>query len=252
MSDKGALDLLGVKGLSESIRIATQGSIDAAAAFLSRLCLPAVEELGLALRDRVSEWRAKNAVEMLSRASRIYNSGDPRPLDRLSPRLVAVAFEEASWIDDKQIQAMWSGLLASSVSPDGKSDENLLFMNLLKQLSSLEIVMLSYGVEKSTKYVATHGLVVVNRRGMVITTRDLPTLFAEDLHRIDRELDHLHQLGLVGRGIDLQTGDADLTPSPLALHLYVRARGSRLSPAEYWELPPEGAGDQSRRPEGDP
>ena len=59
MSDDKALDLLGIKGLSDSVKATTQGLLDGAAAFLSRVCLPAAEEFGLVLRDRVSAWRAK-------------------------------------------------------------------------------------------------------------------------------------------------------------------------------------------------
>ena len=88
------------------------------------------------LRDQVSAWRARNAVRMLSNANSIFLSNSPSPTDRLSPRLAHVAIDEASWMDEDQVQAMWAGLLASSTSADGRSDENLLFMNLLKQLSS--------------------------------------------------------------------------------------------------------------------
>ena len=47
MSDNRADDLIGLKGLSDSVRIATEGLRDGAGAFLSRLCLPGAEELGL-------------------------------------------------------------------------------------------------------------------------------------------------------------------------------------------------------------
>lgn len=242
MNNNKALDLLGIRGLSDSVRIATQGLIEGAGAFLSRLCLPAAEEVGLMLRDKVSAWRAGNAVRMLSRANSIYLSNSASPTDRLSPRLAHVAIEEASWIDDDQVQAMWSGLLASSTSPDGRSDENLLFMNLLKQLSSLEVSILRFAVEKARKYTGHHGLILSEPLNG-IPADELPKLFGvKDLQRIDRELDHLRELGLIGwsgldsGGIDVQTGLTTLTPSSLALHLYVRAQGSKLSPADYWNF----------------
>ena len=242
MNDNKALDLLGIKGLSDSVKIVTQGLIDGAAAFLSRLCLPLAEEFGLMLRDRVSAWRAGNAVRMLSKANSIHLSNSPSPTDRLNPRLAQVAIEEASWIDDDQVQAMWSGLLASSTSPDGRSDDNLLFMNLLKQLSSLEVRILRCAVEKASKDVTPHGL-IVSRRLTEIPIDELPKLFGtEDLQRIERELDHLRELGLLGLGgedgggIEVSSGLTNLTPSSLALHLFVRAQGSKLSPAAYWNL----------------
>ena len=68
----------------------------------------------------------------------------------------------------------------------------------------------------------------------------LPELFGtQDLQRLDRELDHLRELGLVSRGIiPGSSNTAELTLSPLALHLYVRAQGSKLSPTTYWNLTP--------------
>ena len=238
MSEDKALDLLGIKGLSDSVKIATQGFLDGAAAFLSRVSLPAAEEFGLALRDRVSAWRAGNATKMLSRANTIYLSNDPNPADQLSPRLADIAISEASWITDDQIQDMWSGLLASSAAPHDGPEENLILMNILKQLSSLEVKMLRFAIEEAPKEASTHGFAIPQQ--VMVPTDKLPELFdIQDLQRLDRELDHLRALGLMDRGILLDTSNkADLTPSPLALHLYVRAQGSRLSPATYWNLTP--------------
>ena len=242
MSDDKALDLLGIKGLSDSVKATTQGLLGGASAFLSRVCLPAAEEFGLALRDRVSAWRAGNAARMLSGTNTIYLSNNPDPADRLSPRLAYVAIEEASWMDDDQIQDMWSGLLASSTSPHGHSDENLIFMNLLKQLSSLEVKILRFAVEQAPKYASPHGLALPQQ--VTVSIDKLPELFGiQDLQRLDRELDHLRELGLIGfgggGGIPMDASNTvELTPSPLALHLYVRAQGSRLSPTTYWNLTP--------------
>ena len=239
MSPDNALDLLGIKGLSDSVKVATQGFMGGAAAFLSRVCLPAAEEFGLALRDRVSAWRARNATRMLSKANTVYLANDPTPEDRLSPRLAHVAIEEASWIDDEQVQDMWSGLLASSTSSEGRSDDNLIFMNLLKQLSSLQVKVLRFAVEQAPKHASPHGLIITQT--VTVSIDRLPTLFdTRDLQRLDRELDHLRELGLLGSafggGINVANEQVDLTPSPLATHLYVRAQGSRRSPVAYWNL----------------
>ena len=236
---------LSVEGLAEPVRTATQGAIDGARAFLSRVCLPVAEELGLALQDRISAWRAGNAIRVLDQANTIHVASDPDPEDVLSPRLAHGAIEAASWVEDDQLQAMWAGLLASSTSLGGRSDENLLFMGILKQLSSLEVSVLRFAVERASKKVGGYGLVISEPLEEIVAA-DLPGLFGiEDLHRIDRELDHLRELGLIGKmipffgrggGINLTSGMADLTPTPLALNLYVRCQGSKLSPMEFWSL----------------
>ena len=137
----------------------------------------------------------------------------------------------------------WAGLLASATCADGQSDENLMFMNILKQLSSLQVRVLRYSTENATKAVNHHGL--ISSSGSVrVETQQLDSLFGvDDLQRLDRELDHLREIGLIGSslggGIELSGEHTDLTPTPLALHLYVRAQGSKLPPAEFWQLQPD-------------
>jgi hypothetical protein len=57
-----------------------------------------------------------------------------------------------------------------------------------------------------------------------------------DFHRLDRELDHLRALELINGGFDPDSTDADITPSALALQLYVRSQGYIGSPIDYFGL----------------
>ncbi|WP_438012095.1 hypothetical protein WME89_43175 [Sorangium sp. So ce321] len=59
-----------------------------------------------------------------------------------------------------------------------------------------------------------------------------------DIHQLDHELDHLREIGLLDGGFhaDSINLDAALTPTPLALNMYVRCRGSRQSPIEFFAL----------------
>lgn len=60
----------------------------------------------------------------------------------------------------------------------------------------------------------------------------------EDIHRIDRELDHLRGLGLIHGGIESYSDvlTVDITPTALALNLYVRCQGFHGSPVEFFGL----------------
>lgn len=244
MTDENkSLDILGLKGLSDSVRIATEGFRDGAAAFLSRVCVPALEEFGLALRDRVSAWRARNAAKILNSANNILNANQPGTKEQVHPRLVHFVMEEGSWIEDEQVQEMWAGLLASSTSHDGKSDENLIFLNILKQISSLQAQAITLSVERADKFIeGPNGLALPAAAELVFKVDELRrSLGCDDLDRLDRELDHMRSLGLigyglVGGGIRMGTDQVDLTPTALALNLYVRFQGSKLSPSEYWQL----------------
>ena len=224
VNDDKSVDVFGIKGVSDSMKIATQGLVDGAGAFLSRLCLPAAEELGLALRDRISAWRATNALRMLNEAHNIYiGNVSHQATDRLNPRLVHIAIEEASWIDDTLVQSMWAGLLAASASSERSSDDNLLFMNLLKHLTTLEVQILTIAVERARKTTTRDGFIIAEF-AMRLPVRELPELFGtQDLQRLDRELDHLRELGLIAGGIDLSDGHADFDPDPTGAAL-VRSR----------------------------
>ncbi len=68
-----SLDLLGIKPIADSIHTVTQAVVDGATEFLSRMCLPAAEEFGLLLRDRVSHWRAVNAAKIATKAELLVN-----------------------------------------------------------------------------------------------------------------------------------------------------------------------------------
>lgn len=65
-----SFDIFGIRPLAEAINTLTKGAVDGAGAFLSRICLPAAEEFGLMLRDKVSSWRAKNAVAIIQKAEK--------------------------------------------------------------------------------------------------------------------------------------------------------------------------------------
>ena len=59
----------------------------------------------------------------------------------------------------------------------------------------------------------------------------------DDLHRLDRELDHLRDSDRLGAAVfSAQMRKCDLTPSAPALHLYMRCKGHRGDPIAYYGL----------------
>ncbi len=68
--DNKSLDILGIKPIADSVNTVTKGTVDGASAFLSRICLPAAEEFGLLLRDKVSAWRSNNAIAIAHKAKK--------------------------------------------------------------------------------------------------------------------------------------------------------------------------------------
>jgi hypothetical protein len=235
-NESRSLDVLGIKPVADAISHATKASIDGASAFLGRICLPAAEEFGLLLQDKVRVWRAKNGVAIVAEAQERFDKYQTNPDAHAHPRLVAAVIDHGSWSDDKILQKMWGGLLASSCSGDGRDESNLIFINLLSQLTSLQVRVLAYGCENAEKLVTSTGLIMPKCAFMV----DIPTLMSvastNDVHRLDRELDHLRGLGLINVGFQPHMPTVDVSPSALGLNLVVRSQGFTGSAVDFFGL----------------
>lgn len=231
-----SLDILGIKPIADSISKLTSASVDSAAAFLSRICLPAAEEFGLLLRDRVSSWRASNFASIAQKAERKLKASHAPSNAHAHPRLVFKILDEGSWIEDDFVQELWAGLLASSCTASGVDDSNLRFVTLLSDLTQVQVRILNFLCQNATKIVSANGLVAAD--GLVVTLDVLQEVAQEnDFYRLDRELDHLRAIELIGGGFHLGTStDAEAMPTALALQLYVRGQGSRRSPVDFFGL----------------
>lgn len=229
-----SLDVFGVKPIADSISHITKATLDGASSFLSRICLPAAEEFGLLLQDKVRVWRAANALKVVAIAQeRLPKSKDDF---HAHPRLVATMLEHGSWSDDQALQEMWGGLLASSCTQDGRDDSNIIFANLLSHLTSLQVRVLTYSCETCKKVVSPLGL-ITPADYLIIDLETLKSVtMSDDLHRIDRELDNLRGLELIQHGIDLRSNTVEIAPTSLALNLYARCHGCNGSPVEFFGL----------------
>ena len=240
-SNSKSIDLLGIKPVGDAIKTATDSTFKGAAAFLGRICLPAAEEFGLLLKDRVNHWRAKNAAKIIQDAEAKVNKYTQGQV-HAHPRLVFEAIDKGSWSDDDVIQEMWAGILASSCTKDGSDDSNVVFTAILSQLTGVQLRILNYAVGASPKFVSKTGLpyadiVKINFEKLTAITG------INDVHRLDRELDHMRSLELIGQaffgggGFDTNSNlDAHICLSSLALHLYVRGQEFRESPVEFFKL----------------
>lgn len=227
-------DILGIKPIGEAALVLTKASVDAAAAFLSKLCMPATEELGLMLRDVVS-WRRAQAVAMLQRAEAKMKAAsiDPDHV-KVLPRLGIAILDEGSWTDDDALQDMWAGLLVSAATPDGRDESNLMFTDLLGRLTSAQARVLAFLCEKAEKGRTRSGLIVVITQMVVPLDAVRAVSELADIQQVDRELDHMRTLGLIDGGISPSEAEdattappAEMIPTALALQMYARCRGAR-------------------------
>ncbi|WP_294135806.1 Abi-alpha family protein [Sphingobium sp.] len=236
MGDKGrSVDLLGIKPVSKAVEIATKGTVDGLGSFLSRICLPAAEEFGLLLRDRISSWRQDQAASIIRKAEAKLAKRMNAERLHAHPRLVMLALEQGSWNDADEVQEAWAGLLASACDGSGQSQENLIFMNLLAQMTAMEVHLLNYMCFNTKKFQDELGFVVSNE--FKINISELCKIAGtDDIISLDIQLDHLRKIGLVEEGGGFWVGSniVNIEPSALALNLYVRAQGSIAPAVEYF------------------
>jgi hypothetical protein len=240
-NDQKSIDLLGIKPLADSLKIGTQALVDGASAFLGRICLPAAEEFGLALKDRVHHYREINKVIMLQKAEQKLNKFSTEEGKSAHPRLVGEILNHGSWVENEAVQDMWAGLLASACTDDGQDDSNLIFINILSQLTRVQAAILNYSCENADKILSKAGW-ITSKTPLIVNLEKLQEITGcNDFHRLDRELDHLRSLeligpGMFGGGFSPDSTDADLTPTGLALQMYVRCQGFIGPPNDYFGI----------------
>jgi hypothetical protein len=240
--EQKSLDLLGIKPLADTVKIGMQALVDGASAFLSRICLPAAEEFGLALKDRVHHFRETNKAVMLHKAEEKLKNFSTVEGKSAHPRLVGEIINHGSWVENERIQDMWAGLLASACTEDGQDDSNLIFINILSQLTRVQASILNYSCENAEKNLSKAGW-LTSETPLIVNLEELQEITGcTDFHRLDRELDYLRSFGLIGGsgifggGFGPDSTDADLTPTGLALQMYVRCQGFIGPPNEYFGI----------------
>jgi len=239
-STDNSLDIFGIKPVANAIEKVTDVAVDKAASFLTLICRPAAEEYGLMLRDKVKIQRQINAVNLVLKAEKKFKSlGMPKHF-HANPRLVSRIIEEGSWIDDEGLQEMWAGLLTSSCSANGKDDSNLLFINYLSQITSLQAKVLNYGCTINPMALNNDGEVWpdIRKAGRIrVSHAEIIDVLKEDnLDRIALEFAYLNKMGLLAFtfGSDVKEAKTHVYPTYLGVSLYVRCQGFTRSAAEYY------------------
>lgn len=209
-------------------------------AFLSKICSPVAEELGLAFQDYVKNWRANNVIKTMEKAEERVKEKYGNLEVSASPRIVNEVFEKSSWIDNEEVQSMWAGLLASSCSPGVADDRNLIFVNLLNQLTISEARLLNHLATQAEIGISPGGWIQCNKV-LTFSVNELKAIMdIDDPHQIDLELDHMREAGLFQLdegGFNPNYDTANFSLSAIALHLYAKCQGSP-SPIEHFKLKP--------------
>ena len=229
-----SLDVLGIKPVGESLKVITEATVRQAEAFLTLICQPAAKEFGLLLKDQVKALRQANLVRIANKAEKKLNDKSEKEV-YAHPRVITLACESGSWSEEDEVQEMWAGLIASACTEDGQDDSNLVFVQLLGQLTARQAKFIRHLCQNSKFYKETSGWIYAGMGEWKF--RELTSAVGyETSDRFRTEISHLRQLGLID--VWFSRRESELMrcgPTALALELYARSQGSRETITHYYE-----------------
>lgn len=236
MEGNKSIDVFGIKPVGEALNTTVNKTFEGIEGFLKAVCLPALEEVGLMFRDQVKSWRLSNILRILEKSKGKLNYDGNEIEIYANPRVALSIIENGSLIDSDEVQELWAGLFVSSCNESGQNDENLVFIDLLKQLTVVEAQILKFSCINAQKVLYKNGL--LSSTDLMVDCNQLIQLTGvTDIHRLDRELDHMRSLELITTGFSLESEDliADITPTTIALNLYASCQGSNENVVNFWK-----------------
>jgi hypothetical protein len=201
-----------------------------AIAFLSRISPEASAEVGRLLHEELSNYRLEHAIEIASKAEMYLEAQPDADKMRAPAKDVLRIIESGSWVEDPYILQHWGGLMASACSSEQWDESSMSYIELMSQLSLVHVRILGGTCTKASKIVT--GPDRISSRPMAYSATELMRISgSRDLIRIDRDLEHMTELGLLEKRdksmFFSQISDAKIAPTFLALELYARCNGHR-------------------------
>ena len=209
--------------------------------FLSRIASAVTREVRHLFHEGLSNIRLETAIDVVLTAEKMLESKVESERMRAYPKIVLRALEDGSWSDDDMVKRFWAGLLASSCTIDGEDQSNLPFIDLMSQLSPIHVRVLAGACTRAPKMIT--GPDRVTSRAIACSAADLMKISgSHDLIRIDRDLDHLAEIGLIAprekSSFFSPISEAKINPTSLGLELFARCNGHRGAPQGFYGLTP--------------
>jgi hypothetical protein len=242
-------DIAGLAPFGDTLKLSVEKGADAISRFYTDLCQPAVSELGLYGKDIAHSVRLNRLARIADKAKgRLAENASLTGLQLAAPdRLVSEVVEGGSRCEDEKLQDMWAGLLASSLTPDGTNDSNIIYLSTLRRLTSGEAKLIEHVCVNCRK--GLNGNNEVQPYGYGLKIEEIKEILqCADASEVQSYLGHLRSLELLmGAGMVFleiaitregrQKFEApNLTPSRFGLHFFVRCQGSRKTLKEYFNV----------------
>ena len=197
--------------------------------FLSRICPGEAKKVGQIFRDSMSSHKVENAVGVALGAENLLASRPAATGMKANPRLALRILEDGSCTDEGWLQQYWGGLLLSSCSADGTDESTLRFVELLGELTSIPIRILTVVCTRAPKVLSESGS--ISALPLACRIEEMMAITGSRELQMERDFDRLSWLGLIekrrvnGAPTLLPSDEASITPSTLGMQLFARCNG---------------------------
>ncbi len=206
--------------------------VASALAFIRRIAPASAIEIRRLLREGLSNYRVESAVNIALKAENIAASRPDTYSLKVHPQVALRILEGGSWAEDDWVRLMWAGLLASSLSPDGQDDSNLLLVNSLGQLTTVHFRILTAACTRASQTATGFGWSFSKLSGCTLE-EIMKVTGARDKLRIEREIEHLADLGLLEHRAQspffMEDREANVVPTALGQKLWSSCEGTQGS-----------------------
>lgn len=212
--------------------------------FLSVICVPAESELKIMATDSVREWKLLNVTSVFSKAKELAEIINDSLHGTVDPKIALSIIDNASNEKEPELQEMWAGLFVSSIG-ENPNDENLIYSNLLSQLTVHEARIIKYMCENCSVVFSKGGLPRVNGKSLYGNEF---SQFAgtKDIEYFENLLSHINSLrlntikwGATGEIFRYMDNKSDyvihLIPTLLCLNLYLKCIGYKGTINDYYK-----------------
>jgi hypothetical protein len=121
--------------------------VDGAEKFLSKLLGSAIAESGQLISDQIRFRRFKNQVTVFTKAKNLLEKNGIEPKE-VNLKILAPLVEYSSLEEDEKMQEIWANVVANISTYDTEQAFNLKCIEILKEITPNEIVLLDYLFEK--------------------------------------------------------------------------------------------------------
>ncbi|HTW78922.1 MAG TPA: PilZ domain-containing protein [Terracidiphilus sp.] len=195
--------------------------------FLCRLCGSGAEEAILLLGGQLDTTRTECVFEIAHSADKLLDADPNAGNLRAHPKLIAHLLREGSWSNSVQQKQLWVGLLVNSCVPQGADDANMIFADMLVNITPVQAVIFIEGCNRALS--AMQETDAAPRERIVLSPHDLSEVtHMYDVARLATDVAYLYNLGLIDRLFDftsyVETENFDITPSSVGIDLFRRCR----------------------------